>query len=890
MTEAFDPYYRWLGIPPREQPPHLYRLLGLELFESNPDVIDAMASRHIEYLQEINDGPHLKLAQELLNELAAARRCLLNAEAKAAYDSTLRGTFQQQREPPVAAPPSEPPPATEVAELRISTGAANVRASSAGSPVHAKSRRSTNAQNAKNQTQLSKRRSILAASGLGCLIVLAIGGLWLASRGASDRDDLATAVDQAAMQQRTSKAAGPNPSRYPGQQASTAPSIAPANEIAVGGEVPNVTPTTIASVGSDASERIEEMETRDATAALTPVPPVEPLPDEGLLLWLDAADVTSLRASDGQLRSWDDKSSNRYRASVDSDGPGPELVPAMLDEKPAVRFSGNDWLKIDGTANLLQDQTDYTFIYVARGVRGTLVSNGTGEADPFSFALSPGVEGFRIGGQPRNATSDTSDEFHVRSLVVDANSIRWFVDGQPSGKLELPPQAMEKANVLRIGCSYRNRHGAESVFQGDLAELMIFGRALPEQERCQVESFVRTKWLSGNIAEFPFDTVNRPVADVTEDGPPEMGDTQQEEQQTQNDTTEQVRVSQPPDAESAPHSQGFIVLKPVHMEGSAGSQLGLRGDGAVLSDGQNKMDETYRITVETNIPRITAILLEALPDVSLPGRGPGLGAGGVFSLAEFSVTVRPQAESGSGRPVTCWQAQSQDAPQAKLSNDGDTATRWTVRRRAERVPILYIASEPFGDRDGSLIELTLVQRENLGCFRISATSATDPWKLPIPTHTNTGTGDDESTLFVNLGGDAWRDPDGNQWVESKSYVQGSFGHEGGQAVKSDETNNAVFGTARRGISAFRADVDPGQYEVHLIFNEHWTSAPKSRLFSVFIEQRPALGPIPGLGFGQPYIHRIPKVQVVESPLDIDFRPAHDGATTILNGVIIRRIK
>ena len=39
MTEAFDPYHTWLGIRPEEQPPNLYRLLGLPLFEDNPDVI-----------------------------------------------------------------------------------------------------------------------------------------------------------------------------------------------------------------------------------------------------------------------------------------------------------------------------------------------------------------------------------------------------------------------------------------------------------------------------------------------------------------------------------------------------------------------------------------------------------------------------------------------------------------------------------------------------------------------------------------------------------------------------------------------------------------------------------------------------------------------------------
>ena len=33
MPEAFDPYYTWPGIPPKDQPPNHYRLLGVERFE-----------------------------------------------------------------------------------------------------------------------------------------------------------------------------------------------------------------------------------------------------------------------------------------------------------------------------------------------------------------------------------------------------------------------------------------------------------------------------------------------------------------------------------------------------------------------------------------------------------------------------------------------------------------------------------------------------------------------------------------------------------------------------------------------------------------------------------------------------------------------------------------
>ena len=36
----FDPYHKWLGIPPKEQPANYYRLLGIEEFEADADVIE----------------------------------------------------------------------------------------------------------------------------------------------------------------------------------------------------------------------------------------------------------------------------------------------------------------------------------------------------------------------------------------------------------------------------------------------------------------------------------------------------------------------------------------------------------------------------------------------------------------------------------------------------------------------------------------------------------------------------------------------------------------------------------------------------------------------------------------------------------------------------------
>jgi hypothetical protein len=90
MGDEFDPYRKWLGIPADEQPPNHYRLLGIGLYEDDADTIATAADRQMGHLRTYQTGPHSALSQKLLNECAAARICLLNADKKAAYDHELR--------------------------------------------------------------------------------------------------------------------------------------------------------------------------------------------------------------------------------------------------------------------------------------------------------------------------------------------------------------------------------------------------------------------------------------------------------------------------------------------------------------------------------------------------------------------------------------------------------------------------------------------------------------------------------------------------------------------------------------------------------------------------------------------------------------------------------
>lgn len=120
MSGPFDPYYIWLAIPPFEQPPDHYRLLGLSRFEANAEVIHIAAQRQTSHLQTFRTGEHAILARSLMGEVAAARACLLDAKKKAAYDAQLRGEpsgtephirpTERLAETRPAAPPTPPTP------------------------------------------------------------------------------------------------------------------------------------------------------------------------------------------------------------------------------------------------------------------------------------------------------------------------------------------------------------------------------------------------------------------------------------------------------------------------------------------------------------------------------------------------------------------------------------------------------------------------------------------------------------------------------------------------------------------------------------------------------------------------------------------------------------
>ena len=109
----FDPYHRWLGITPDEQPPTPHRLLGIAPDETDKETIRRAALQRNAFIRQFSIGEQGKIAERLLNEIAAARDVILAAIKQPAVEtpSPVETPFEPDEEntDPAVAPTAQAP-------------------------------------------------------------------------------------------------------------------------------------------------------------------------------------------------------------------------------------------------------------------------------------------------------------------------------------------------------------------------------------------------------------------------------------------------------------------------------------------------------------------------------------------------------------------------------------------------------------------------------------------------------------------------------------------------------------------------------------------------------------------------------------------------------------
>jgi hypothetical protein len=238
-------------------------------------------------------------------------------------------------------------------------------------------------------------------------------------------------------------------------------------------------------------------------ATLT-VNPASTPPTNGLALWLrsDAGVVTSGSA----VTQWSDQTTNNRHATQATASSRPTLVNGVINGLPVVRFDGvDDFLTFTLTVNglggmsmfLVAANTQNQNPGPSEAERCGLFWNENGGWGTLYLSPYQGSVSMRFGtGQLENRTNyvrsaSVGSAFTLSTAVKNGTTDSLFINGtqvvNAGGKLATIANCQSTGNV---GRGYNNN----TFYAGDMAEVLVYTRALTTTERQQVEQILITKY------------------------------------------------------------------------------------------------------------------------------------------------------------------------------------------------------------------------------------------------------------------------------------------------------------------------------------------------------------------------------------------------------------
>jgi WD40 repeat protein/serine/threonine protein kinase len=188
-----------------------------------------------------------------------------------------------------------------------------------------------------------------------------------------------------------------------------------------------------------------------------------------------------------------------------------------------------------------------------------------------------------------------------------------------------------------------------------------------------------------------------------------------------------------PDADA---QAGWTVLRPDVMTSAAGATLTRLPDDSVLAGGPIPVADTYTVEAMTGLSGITGFRLEAIPDASLPGRGPGRDSVGNFhldSIRVFTVSSRSGSVAVPLSRACADYSEPKFAPKgAGGSLDSDPTTAWSIwPLMGQPHWAVFQTARPIGAGVGVRLRVELTSRlksaqSTLGRFRLSVTNRPFP--------------------------------------------------------------------------------------------------------------------------------------------------------------------
>lgn len=247
----------------------------------------------------------------------------------------------------------------------------------------------------------------------------------------------------------------------------------------------------------------------------------------GLVFHVDAdMGVSTGGANNEFVNAWEDQALGNDLVQVVA---RPTFVPNAINGHSAIYFDGdNDGLGVDGFAGLPAGNDNRSIFFV--------VDYATGSQGGFSYGASASNRTFGLGTAPQGTSNPGNLEVRgrgpsndfvsgsagngagwmVQSVVLNSSSVRHYKNG---ALIDNFTHVYDTLPVkLRLGVELN--HAAFSEFS--VAEILVYDRALSEQERGQVESYLQQTYFGTNTPPVAnndsYSTVNSGTINVNSQG------------------------------------------------------------------------------------------------------------------------------------------------------------------------------------------------------------------------------------------------------------------------------------------------------------------------------------------------------------------------------------
>ena len=224
-------------------------------------------------------------------------------------------------------------------------------------------------------------------------------------------------------------------------------------------------------------------------------------PSDGLTLWLDAGDTATLtKDAGGYVSCWADRSGQSNHACQKLTARQPQHKLGTLGHRDVLRFDGDDRLNLGqpGSLNFAPgDPFTIAVVYrVAAGKSGTFLAKGGGAANQRAYQFyvtSQRLGAITYGVMRESPPADRTTQMSVALLVCHGSASDIYANGRLSFS-STAARGTSEVDVL-IGCRRKNADNTETYYplSGDMAEMLVYRRALNEAELSQLHEHLAKK-------------------------------------------------------------------------------------------------------------------------------------------------------------------------------------------------------------------------------------------------------------------------------------------------------------------------------------------------------------------------------------------------------------